>query len=633
MLACAITASAQVKLHGRVYGEFTPGSTEVMPLTTVPCFASLEGSTSEPMQFATWSIDPVAWYSLVGTPGRYAMYFGEPAHYMRPIILTNIFTKDGEDLYRVVGPKEDYAVWFDRKWDEKPAQGYYQTFISKGTSVTNVGFRLVFDGVDGMGPGTQNFLVSIHKKAEGTPDKWPQVGPTMLVRDVDDGGMKDYYWSAGWNSGEVPITPGQTYAVYLRPEKSGATFQGLWWPNNDDKTSDCYRVGANNTGWQGTKLNMIVSTDSDGLVIPFNKRVTKRFTEFAGFSTKWTQTYVAQGRSLAFAAMYAAVATAQQPLSRQRVRVTVRKGGINGPIVGIQKVGIGQGNYTGDSSWGLFGTVYQPGEVPLEPGKIYAIEFECMETYHTTIGYINIKNVASDGKTGFNPYKKAVPDEYPNGTSYKNGTDKQKFDIDMQVVEYANEAPNWDKAQDEKNLIANGDMSLGLGIMHPGSDSSKLPRAFWNGFTIGKNTQLQSLEDDAVKGNEIIRVTGIPEGDNIIDGGYVQKVEGLDHIQSYRLAGKVRCTRVLDYDNQCKVGYDPTGQTDNPDAATIVWTTIPSIQGFWVPYATDPIRPDKGSTAISVWVRGKSKSPNLFQFKADFDDFTLNRVKMEIPGK
>ena len=556
------------------------------------------------------------------------MYFGESAHYMRPIILTNVFIKDGEDQYRVVGPKEDYAVWFDRKWDEKPAQGYYQTFVAKGTSVTNVGFRLVFDGVDGMGMGTQNFLLSVHKKAEGNPDKWPQVGPTMLVKDVDDGGMKDYYWSAGWNSGEVPITPGQTYAVYLRPEKPGATCQGFWWPNNDDKTSDCYRVGANNTGWQGTKLNMIVSTDSDGLVIPYNKRITKRYGEFAGFSTKWIQTYVAQGRSLAFAGLYTAVATAQPPLYRQRVRITVHKGSPNGPIVGIQKIGIGQGNYTGDSSWGILGTVYAPGEVPLEPGKTYAIEFESIETYHSTIDYINIKNVASNGGNGYNPYKKPAPDEYPLGTSYKNGTEKQKFDLDMQVIEYANEAPNWDKAVDEKNLIKNGDMTTLVK-----SDTGNGAPASWQGFSIGSKTQLESIADNDKKGNLVIRVSGIPAGKEIVDGGYVQKVEGLDHVQSYRLAGQVRCSRTLDFDNQCKVGYDPTGQTSDPDASTIVWTSMPSIQGFFVPYESGPISPAKGSTAISVWLRGKSVAPNLFKFTADFDDFTLNRVKMEIPGK
>ena len=57
-------------------------------------------------------------------------------------------------------------------------------------------------------------------------------------------------------------------------------------------------------------------------------------------------------------------------------------------------------------------------EAPLEPGKTYAIEMESIENYASLHGYVNIKNMVSDDKPGFNPYRKAAPDTYEKGTAY-----------------------------------------------------------------------------------------------------------------------------------------------------------------------------------------------------------------------
>ncbi len=243
---------------------------------------------------------------------------------------------------------------------------------------------------------------------------WKQVGPESLVPDVDCGGAKNYIWCAGWNSGEVPLVPGETYAVQIRAQKPGGTFQAFW-RSDADTISDCYRVGGGNGGFQGRKIWLGVSTDGDGVLIPYNKRIHKQYGKFAGFAPRWTQTYVAQGRSLAGVVLYAAVGGAQPPLSRQRVLVRVRQGGAEGVVVGNPRLAIGNGNYTGDASWGTFGVAYAPGEVPLTPGETYAIEFESYETVQTVGGFVNIKGQKSDGRAGFNPYRKYEPDEYAQG--------------------------------------------------------------------------------------------------------------------------------------------------------------------------------------------------------------------------
>jgi hypothetical protein len=181
---------------------------------------------------------------------------------------------------------------------------------------------------------------------------------------------------------------------------------------------------------------MSVATDDDELVIPYNKRVHREYGQFAGFGRKWSQTYVAQGSSLAGVVVYAAVGGTQPPLSRQRVAIRVRRGGPAGPVVGVEKVAIGNGNYTGDASWGTFGTVLAPGEVPLVPGSTYAVEIETLETPETLRGFVNIKGQVSDERPGLNPYRKFPPDAYERGTAYRDGREPVDFDLDVQIIEF-----------------------------------------------------------------------------------------------------------------------------------------------------------------------------------------------------
>jgi len=433
--------AAEVIFHGRMVAVQYPGSGEMVAMSGVYCFGSAAGPEQQAIGFRTWETHPAGWYRLAGPAGTYSLLFSAPAGFVRPLAMTGQVLKPGDNVNRDLTPEFDYADFYEGTWDEKPATDYFQTFVAKGTSITRVGFKLATDGVDGAGPLGQNMVLSIHKGTSVTPDQWPQVGPAAVVLNVDCGGAKNYWWCAGWDSGQVPTEPGKTYAVHLKAEAHTASLQAFWREARVEQ-SDCFRLGeAGKTGWQGRRMCMAVSSDCDGLVVPYNKRVQKQFVEFAGFEKSWSQTYIAQGKGLAGVILYAATSGVQPSINKQRMRVSIRRCEPDltpgtGDIVGVEKIAIGNGNYTGDASWGIFGAAFAPGEVPLQPGKEYAIELESIESYETLHGFVNIKGQVSDDKPGFNPYRKVPPDNYERGTAYRKRTSEQPFDLDMQIVEY-----------------------------------------------------------------------------------------------------------------------------------------------------------------------------------------------------
>ena len=433
---------AEAVFHGRMLAPQYVGSTQTVPMTAVYCFASADGSDRQAIGFRTWETHSAGWYRLAGPAGTYSYLFSAPAGFVRPLVVAGQILKPGDNVNRDLTPVFDYADFYEGAWDEKPATDYFQTFKAKGIGITRVGFKLATDGVDGPGPLGQNILVSIHRQTSAMPNTWPQVGPTATVLDVDCGGAKNYWWCAGWDSGQVPTEPGKTYAVHLKAEAHTASLQAFWRQAQRGQ-SDCFRVGKDDKiSWEGRRLCMAVSSDCDGLLVPYNKRVQKQFVEFAGFEKSWSQTYVAKGKGLAGVILYAATSGVQPSIMKQRVRVGIRENGPGGRIVGIEKIAIGNGNYTGDASWGVFGVSFAPGEVPLEAGKTYAVEFESIENYDTLHGFVNIKGQVSDDKPGFNPYRKVPPDNYEHGTAYRKCRDKQDFDLDMQIIEYRYPAEN-----------------------------------------------------------------------------------------------------------------------------------------------------------------------------------------------
>ena len=619
LVAAASTTHAQILLTGRINYPKAPGSSDLAAMKAINCYAQRDASGAEPTAFRSWEMNPQGWYRFSGLPGRYSLLFSTPGHYLRPIVQNNIYTAAGPEIVRPVTPKFDYALFDDSDYDRKAATEYFQTFTPQGDSITSVGFRLVHDGVDGIGPGSQNFLISIHRVGDGTPDKWEQVGPTALAAEVDCGGPKDYAYSVGWDTGMVPVEPGKKYAVRLRAEKDGANFQTHW--KEVASVAGCYRIAKDGAAPQKQALWLTVASDADALVIPYNKRVHKQFVALTSSKPKWHQTYVAQGKSLAAVQIYAAVSGAQPSMNRQRVMVRVREGGPSGKLVGRERLAIGNGLYTGDASWGSFGTVFNPGDVPLVPGQTYAIEWESIENYETLHGFVNIKNQVSDGKPGINPYRKHPRDEYEQGTAYLDGRDLG-YDIDAQIIEYRDADKDEPLAVAGKNLLVNGDMQQGTPAA---DDKGRGELTAWKTFAIDPDTVTQYIVDREAPQNRFARVIGGSFNKKKSDGGFVQQVTGLSRGETYRLSGKVRSTWPASDRHQCYVGLDPTGQIDDPKASTIVWSLFPERHGVFLDFASDPIRPtEKG--AISVWLRGRTTLTEDYPFRADFDNVTLQQI-------
>ncbi len=646
LLICAVACPAQVTFMGRVWAKrhssvatqpaddgrpvdyFAPGRPAdpagYVPLANVRCFASRTGGAAQALGFRTWELAPTGWFTMSGPPGCYTLLFTGPSMYVRPVIYTNQFMADREAIDIKIEPPSDFASFDQAAWDDKAASDYYQTFTAAGTSITNVGFRVVHDGVDGGGPGGQTLLASIHNAGPGTPDTWEQVGPAVPVPQVDSGGPKCYDFTAGWNSGEVPTTPGGVYAVHLTAEQPDGTFQ-VFWRADDDRSADCYRVGAKGeNGFRGRDLWIYIAGDADGLLIPYNKRVQKEYVQFAGFAPKWSQTYVARGRGLAAVQMYIATGGTQPGIQRQRAAVRIRKGGPAGPTVGPEKIAIGNGIHTGDAAWGTFGVVYAPGEVALEPGTTYAVELASIENHESLAGYVNIKNMPSDMRPGFNPYRKHPLDVYEAGTAFRNATEDAGFDLDMQIIEYQHAAHTWDQALEQPNLVANGEM-VG-GTLDKDQPAKGKPER-WASWATESATVHQYQLDAPDNTNRFLRVVSPPGGN--ADGGWVQQVTGLRHGDAFRLTARIRCSWPLDREHACMVGIDPTGQTTDPKAATIIWTSGPATHSIWETLTAGPVRPAKDT--VSIWLRARNTQPQGFPFRADFDNIALHRVRTTPP--
>lgn len=599
-------APAQMVMSGQVRLPRHPGTDDLVPCMTVLAFGTPHGPGYQSVSARTWETAPAGWFRLSGPSTGYTFAFASPSHYMRPVILTNQFFEDRVELVRNVMPPADYAMLEESGWDGSAAHGYFQTFIARSTSITHVGFKLAHDGIDGDGPGSQDLYVSVHRVRPGPAEGWEQVGPEVPVLFVNAGGVLSIVYSAGWNSGEVPTVPGATYAVRIRPGEDGRPFQ-CFWRQDIVPDAECYRISDGIARPTGHDMWLYVAGDGDGLLVPFNKRVRREFHDLTRFSRRWSQTYVARGHGVAAVMLYAAVATSQPPMAEQQLTVRLREGGPDGPIVGIEKIAVGQSTATAES--GNFVVCFAPGEAPVEPGKTYAIDFE-----------------AFGGHEGFNPWMKQPLDPYDGGAAWFDGRERMNYDLDMLIVEYENRHAHWTRAVVPGNLLVNGDMQQGR--LDPADDDAGGPDA-WTRFAIDPGTSFWYLTDPPESENRIVRVIGGSINGRTVDGGLVQRVDGLSRGHTYRLSGRIRCSFAVDDERQVLVGLDPTGQESDPRADTIRWSVLPRAAGVFEDHLSRPVRPQ--DDALSVWLRARTTSIHRQPFQADFDDFALHQVAVSPP--
>ena len=98
LIAFAVSAQGQMTLTGRLVWPPFEGSSGEVGIGHVLVFGSPPGSDRQPLAFRSWETNPVGWYRLSGPAGRYTLLFTQPGQSMRPAILNNIYTRDGENI-------------------------------------------------------------------------------------------------------------------------------------------------------------------------------------------------------------------------------------------------------------------------------------------------------------------------------------------------------------------------------------------------------------------------------------------------------------------------------------------------------------------------------------------------------
>jgi hypothetical protein len=246
-----------------------------------------------------------------------------------------------------------------------------------------------------------------------------------------------------------------------------------------------------------------------------------------------------------------------------------------------------------------------PGEVPLTPGKTYCAEFAPFPANE--------------------PYNAAVVNhplnEYPQGSAWRDGKAIPTRDLEMTIVEYQDcpVLPPWPKPVEvaNRNLLENGhfeaDLAKGQSAVPPG----------WSRWSSGKTTFWYGRYGR--DGSGAARVIGGNINDTRIDGGYVQPVAGLDKRKTYCLSGWSASSAMSDARYLSAIGYDPTGQTADPKAQTIIWGVTGRFTALYEQVIFRGIRPT--NNAISVWTHGANKEVGNSIFTVDFDDFGLVEEK------
>jgi hypothetical protein len=546
------------------------------------------------------------YYSFYPLAGTYSLYMHQPEWWVRPKVIPNINIRDGQELTINAEPPTDYSMVFGNNmgpWQGKGdpwawATTWHQTFIALGTGITKVQFKLA-------GTNTERVRVSVHEdNGDPNPENWPQVGPERVIPNV--GTMGDNW--TGWLSGEVPTTPGKTYAVRLHDAGGNRDFGPFVYR---DALGDGYEKGTAYGDGEAKPfdLYMTISADNDGSLIAYGKRAASKPGGLAGWAVSWGQTWKAIGKSLAGMDLFAASGSSKYS-GIIHAEVTVHRGGPGGKQIGPTK--------RVNTAWwgpgvGIFAVSYSPGEVPLTPGGTYCIQVTAVEPKGPGVEDI-----------GFNPsFFHLADDAYSQGMACKDGERQPEVDLEMTIVEWTTSPPLPKPPpapvppDPSKNLLKNGDMEDG----QPGNEGNPVPEgwtrwkrrptAWWYGKDFGRNGTLG------------IRVIGGAINGTKIRGGIVQRVDGLSPAKEYRLSGWVRTSNVTSNRHAAYIGFDPTGQTDDPFASTVKWIPTGDLSGVFEQVFSEPFRPSRDS--VSVWTRGENEDTTEV-FTVDFDDLVLEKM-------
>lgn len=188
--------------------------------------------------------------------GQYSVYVNQPDFLASPKVVPNVLIEDGTTATVNVELDVDYSTYFrdSGQWTDWGPWDWYQTFTAQGHSVRGVSWVMA-------GAGLYNGKAAVVRVLEdnGSADvrDWTPVGSAMdynLSSDSDE-------W-VRWSSGEVPMTPGNRYAVNIHIDGGMAIYKR-------DKDEQSYSGGRAYDGDGNPKdfdLNVTVFTDRDTLV-------------------------------------------------------------------------------------------------------------------------------------------------------------------------------------------------------------------------------------------------------------------------------------------------------------------------------------------------------------------------------
>jgi hypothetical protein len=309
----------------------------------------------------------------------------------------------------------DLSIWGDyicvppgypEVWDKDlkmTAKDYFQTFVARSTQIYGV---TAFDGVKVIDWGNK-----INGRFRtGGPD-----GPIIMFPGYTEGEMMESesahhtnheFPYMGWRYGEMPVTPGQTYTINIAGYHShgGQNYdlETFVRPDHGDGYPDgqCY-VGNGGNPVEGD-LCMIIAGNSNGQLVEDQLRseewdiIQPRRPPV----TKWGQTFVAHGVSMAGVVCWANNGSAD-PVS---CTIRIREGGPDGKVISPARIMVGHDcspgpyvrypdcpgplpGYEVYYKWSdkdpavafpdkVYQVAYFPDEVKLTPGETYYLDLE-----------------------------------------------------------------------------------------------------------------------------------------------------------------------------------------------------------------------------------------------------------------
>jgi len=340
-------------------------------------------------------------YLIEGLPaGIYSVYVNQPDFFASPKVVPNVQIVDGQQTIANVELDVDYSTYFQdtagEQWTDWQWE-WYQTFLATGTSVRAVSWMMAGWGKYG---GKHADISILENNGDTDVRNW-----TLIATKTKDSIASDTDLWLRWPSGQIPITPGKKYAVKIWVLDGCAIYKR----NKDGSSYPHGRAYDINGNPQPFDLNVTVFVDRNNQIVT-HTRLNPGPGQFIDelSDTRWGQTFVATGTSLAAVDLFAASTDDNFDLTWK-----IREGGPNGEQVGPTKTT--QGAFFA-SSTDLVGVSYNPNDVTMVPGQTY---------------YIDVTDTIN-----FTPYVQEPWNSYSDGTAFRNGA-ATEHDLAMTIIEYS----------------------------------------------------------------------------------------------------------------------------------------------------------------------------------------------------